>query len=117
MEIIDYYNTLNKVFNHKKNYYEFDNVTLRILEDGSYYISDENLRDNFHTFIIYKKNNEYTINIFYSSMRNDGSFVTTKEFTHKYDENILTDKLKLYYTKIKAEQIIQILKYVYKIVS
>lgn len=111
MNIIDYYNLLDSINNSDKKHNKFIqknifDIQITKLYNEIYYIKNNQL-DNFYTCIIYKKNNKYTINIFFSVIRNDESISTIKLEDDNYNMQILQDKLKIYFnlTEIQINEI------------
>lgn len=131
MNIIDYYNILNYInsdinININTNIDINNNIKLKYIsytENNIYniqikqvnkkfcYIRND-LQDNFYTIIIYKKNDNYTINVFFSVIRNDESIGTMKILESEYDINILINKLQFYYalTDTQINEIMNILQ-------
>jgi hypothetical protein len=116
MDIIDYYNILDYIDNNKSKYIAYIenniyDIQIKQVNKKFCYIRND-LQDNFYTIIIYKKNNTYTINVFFSVIRNDESITTMKILESKYDIDILINKLQFYYalTDSQINKIINILQ-------
>ena len=115
MDMIDYYNILDYINNNKSKYIYTEkniyDIQIKQVNKKFCYIRND-LQDNFYTIIIYKKNNNYTINIFFSVIRNDESITTMKILESKYDIDILINKLQFYYalTDSQINKIINILQ-------
>ena len=116
MDIIDYYNILDYINNNKSKYIAYTenniyDIQIKQVNKKFCYIRND-LQDNFYTIIIYKKNNTYTINVFFSVIRNDESITTMKISESAYDINILINKLKSLYFLLDTQinEIINILQ-------